>query len=148
MQHPACCKCLEPKGPGLVCVDQLVNSVGLHGHSVHVFLPVFFWVMSYFSWKIHFGQYVLHKAFLEFSFPEKVNIPSSVLPLYYAHRSVAACSSCYWNSFFSHSPWVDRRLLESGHVFPPACSSTYHSAKTWETLHKPTPTLVSHLTDT
>lgn len=76
MQHPACFKCLEPKGPGLVCVAQLVSSVGLHGYSVHVFLPVSFQVMSYFSWKIRFGQYVLYKAFLEFSSPEKVNIPS------------------------------------------------------------------------
>lgn len=59
-----------PHGPGFICADQLVNSGGLHGHSVHVLLQVFFLVMSYSSWEIHFGQYVLHKAFHEF-FPKE-----------------------------------------------------------------------------
>lgn len=42
-------------------------------------LPVFFLIMSHLLCKIHVGQYLLRKAFLEFFFPREVNNASICL---------------------------------------------------------------------
>lgn len=83
------------------------------------------------------------------SFPEKVKTP------FICFTSVPCV--CLWQQAahaidklpFDCLPAQTRRPSKAGPVrCPLACSGTYHTTRTWQTLYKSTPTLGSHLTDT